>query len=147
MKVYNKFNSDPDDAAINFVDQCIKKIIKVDEYQPKVFGTDEMSYTSIFFHSLDRYLFPDATKGCVIHQPVIAGMKKNKPDGYCVKLNNSQPVLSLLASDMKVNKEDFEIAELESLGYCQCNTSMCTSFCYALHIKNPMLFIVFVVAH
>ena len=75
MKVYNKFNSDPDDAAINFVDQCIKKIIKVDEYQPKVFGTDEMSYTSIFFHSLDRYLFPD---GCVIHQPVIAGMKKKQ---------------------------------------------------------------------
>ena len=39
---------------------------------------------------LDRYLFETKEHGCVLHQPVLAGNGKNRPDGYVAKLTNSK---------------------------------------------------------
>ena len=73
----------------------------------KVFQADERTYSSILNCELDRYLFQNKERRCVIHQPVLAGGRKNQPDGYVAQLTNSKPWL------------DMNVAQIESLGYCQ----------------------------
>lgn len=75
LKVYDQYSREPDDTAKEFVDN-FKKMMKIDNYKPRVFAADEFSHTAMFFHSLDGYLFPDEKVACIIHQPVIAGKKK-----------------------------------------------------------------------
>lgn len=68
MKIYDKFFSDPDNETQEFSDR-FKQIM--DLGNPSLLQQDELSYTSILYHELDRYLFPKKEDGYLIHQPVL----------------------------------------------------------------------------
>ena len=82
-----------------------------------MFQSDELTYSSMLGRELDRYLFETKEHGCVLHQPVLAGNGKNRPDGYVAKLTNSKPSKPLLVYNFK--KQNMRASATESLGYCE----------------------------
>ena len=114
LQVYDVFCSPPDDAAKDFF-SIFQKIMNTPSEE--MFQNDEFTYSSMLGRELDRYLFETKEHGCVLHQPVLAGKRKNRPDGYVAKLINSKPSKPLLVYDFK--KQNMDTSEIESIGYCE----------------------------
>ena len=51
-----------------------------DRQDLRVLGEEEYVYSAMFFHALNRFLFPEEPTGCVLHQPFL--ITKDRPDGY-----------------------------------------------------------------
>ena len=114
LQVYDVFCSPPDDAAKDFF-SIFQKIMNTPSKE--MFKEDELTYSSMLGRELDRYLFETKEHGCVLHQPVLAGNGRNRPDGYVAKLTNSKPSKPLLVYDFK--QQNMDTCETESLGYCE----------------------------
>ena len=79
-------------------------LMKINRYTPCILGDRETTYSSVFFHLLDRFLFPDAEKGCILRQPVLHKDRyghSNKPDGYTAKLKSGVSSTPILVSDLR----------------------------------------------
>ena len=114
LEVYDVFCSPPDDAAKDFF-SIFQKIMTTPS--ERMFQHYELTYSSMLGRELDRYLFETRERGCVLHQPVLAGERRNCPDGYVAKLKDSKPSQPLLVYDFK--KQNMETSGTESLGYCE----------------------------
>ena len=114
LEVYDVFCSPPDDAAKDFF-SIFQKIMTTPS--ERMFQSYELTYSSMLGRELDRYLFETRERGCVLHQPVLAGERRNCPDGYVAKLKDSKPSQPLLVYDFK--KQNMETSGTESLGYCE----------------------------
>ena len=114
LKVYDIFCSPPDDAAKDFF-SIFPAIMNTPSEQ--MFQNYELTYSSMLGRELDRYLFENKKRGCVLHQPVLAGRQNNRPDGYVAKLEDSKPSKPWLVYDFK--KQNMCHSATESLGYCE----------------------------
>ena len=103
LETYNQFCSEPDDESQQF-SSIFQQIMYVNTLQK-----DERTYASMLCCELDRYLFANKESGCLIHQPVLCGKKKNRPDGYGAKLTMDQPSQPILVYGFK--EEDYETAK------------------------------------
>ena len=114
LKVYDIICSPPDDAAKDFF-SIFQKIMSTPSEE--MFQSYELTYSSMLGRELDRYLFENKKRGCVLHQPVLAGRKKNCPDGYVAELTDSKPSKPWLVYDFE--KQNMCTSATESLGYCE----------------------------
>ena len=116
MKVYDAYYVPPRCDTQVFSEK-FQTLIKINRC---ILSEQETTYSTVFFHFFNRFLFPDAEKGCIFHQPVLHKDRhghSNKPDGYIAKLKSGVPSIPILVTDFK--KTDFKKALSESLGYFQ----------------------------
>ena len=121
MEIYNIYHKSPSDNAQKFCNR-FQALMNVNKYKPCILGDLESSYSSVFYHALDKFLFPTKENGCILHQPVLCKDKhghSNKPDGYIVKYTNDIPSIPILVSGFKKNAQDYKKAITESVGYFQ----------------------------
>ena len=122
MKVYDAFHVSPPNNDAREFSKEFRILMEVDKYIPYILGGQEGSYSSVFFRLLDRFLFPEKEKGCVLHQPVLRKDKyghSNKPDGYSAKLDGGVPSTPILVLGFKESYTEYHKAFSESLGYFQ----------------------------
>jgi len=119
LSVYDSYCKPPSGEAECFAKR-FKSLMKINKY--KILSDYELSYSSVFFQALDRFLFPSGKeKMCVLHEPVLANTNghHNKPDGYIACLKEGCPSSPILVSDFKKIDGDYDQAVNESIGYFQ----------------------------
>jgi len=150
LSVYESFLSDPNSDDIEF-SKLFKKLMKVEEYKSEVLGNLEYTYSSVFSRALDRFLFPDMKKGCVLHQPVLAKdlqNHSNRPDAYIACLSDDLPSSPILVSDFKKEDKQYNDAVNESVGYFQCVATIISLYVPLLVMPcTPNKLSFFVLAH
>jgi len=116
--------------------------MKIDEYKSKILSAWELSYSSVFFQTLDRFLFSSGEKMCVLREPILAkdlDGHHNIPNGYVARLKEGLPSSRILVSDFKKNDGDYDQAENESIGYFQSVVDIAKQFfsttCNAMYTK------------